>query len=184
MLNDVIESPRDPRPVAEAPKELSMLEKSVREMAAANPGWGEDERVEGFIRQTIGICEHYASEMDLNPIDVFQALEKKRNISYPNYYNEANFPKLTDVLVFQDKEAMKVKLRPADGFICPSCERVSSNPYDCNAAATDPETPCEWKSYGFFRTLGKGLRFTILENWLDNPVIDECFMPVAIYEAE
>ncbi|ODN41505.1 hypothetical protein [Piscirickettsia litoralis] len=134
------------------------LEKKVREMTDKVDGW--DDRVEVFVETILSICEHYAEYFKLDPVTVFEALEKNRDYSYPNYYQEGNFPKLDEsVLVFQDEEETRAKFEPEKGFICPVCD---------------------WKSYGLFKTLGKGLRFTIAKDWLERPFVDECFMPVAL----
>ncbi len=62
---------------------------------------------------------------------------------------------------------------PSRKFRCPSCGGLSSNPYECNASKE-----CDWKSYGFFRTMGKGVRIAIKEGFIENPQIHEIFMPL------
>ncbi len=134
-------------------------------------GWGD--RVDGFVKTIKEICLHYAEKLGYDPVSVFEALEKKRTYSYPNYYQYANFPKLDDVKVFKTRKHLMDAVQSEKGFRCPSCSGVSKNPYECDTGLkmSDSKT-CDWKAYGFLGTLGKGVRLIIAENWIDNPIVD------------
>ncbi len=157
---------------------MSDLEKEIRLMTDKATGW--DDRVDGFVKEIVEICEHYGKFFNQSPVNVFRAFEKKRDYSYPNYYQWAKFPKLDGVMVFEDEKEMFEKLKPKLGFRCPACECISKNAYQCDSGAkkSDGKT-CDWKSYGFMKAKSN-LRFTIKKNWIENPVIDECFRPIAL----
>lgn len=160
---------------------MSELIKAINAMTASSAGW--DSHKEMAIKTIIEICDHYAEWLQVEPVDIFNALEQKRSYSYPNYYQWANFPRLdSDVKIFENIGDLHLAFQPAKGFICPACERVSKNPYECDATknASKSVKKCDWKSYGLLRTMGKGLRFTVKDTFLEKPIVDECFMPVAL----
>lgn len=165
---------------------MTELEIEIKKMTDQSTGWGD--RVPGFTQKIVEICNHYAEFFKLDPVAVFQALEKKRDYSYPNYYQDANFPKLDGVTVYENMEAMKEAINPSLGFRCPRCNGISKDPYTCDSGVEidygtkkKPKLgPCDWKSYGLFGTLGKGLRFTVREGFLEHPTVDSIFYPIAL----
>lgn len=163
---------------------MNALELAVRQMTDKYDGFGD--RVAGFEKEVIAICEYYGYVLGYHPVAVFEALEKNRTISYPNHYQWANFPKLDDgrVMIFETTEEALLVIQPGLGFICPRCNGKSTNPYVCDSGELMAvEMVCDWKSYGLFGTIGRGFKFLIAENWLENPIVDECFMPVALEKA-
>jgi hypothetical protein len=60
---------------------------------------------------------------------------------------------------------------------------VSRREDRCTSGFDGDGKPCDWKAYGLFGTLGKGLRVMLVEGWLDNPRVHEIFMPVALAPA-
>ncbi len=129
--------------------------------------------LETFVTEIIA---HYSEKLGFTEIEILKALEKRRNYCAVNYYQAANFPRLDDVHIYETQAELLEKI-DAREFRCPSCSGISSNPYECNAG------DCDWKSYGLFKTLGKGYRFTIRESFLEHGKIDEIFMPV-IFETK
>jgi hypothetical protein len=125
----------------------------------------------------------YAQALDLSEVQVLGAIERKRNYSIVNYYQDANFPSLEDVRVFDSEEAFFAAF-PSKQFRCPACKGISTNPYECNSGKPmDPSKDakiCDWKSYGLFHTLGKGLRFTFKDRFLDCGTIGEIFLPIEL----
>ena len=157
---------------------MTKLLESIKKMTDSAKGW--DGRVDGFTKTIIEICEHYAKHLNLDSVDVFSALEKKRSYSYPNYYQWANFPKLDSVRIFENETELKEAIKPKQGFRCPHCNGKSKSPYVCDTEIEKGGKPCDWKSYGLFHTFGKGLRFMIKNKWLENAVVDEIFFPIAL----
>lgn len=152
---------------------------AIKEMTdKAGNGWGD--RVGRFIEIVKDICVHYSEHLDHEPLEIFNALEKKRNYSYPNYYQWSNFPKLDDIMIFKTKGDMLATIKPKDGFRCPACLGKSTGPNICDSGIEVKKKKCDWKSYGLFGTLGKGMSILVIENWIDNPVVFEIFMPIAL----
>lgn len=161
---------------------MQKLEKAIRAMTDKYD-WGD--RVDGFVKEIIDICMHYSEKLGYDPLEIFTALESRRDYSYPNYYQWANFPKLDNVTIFKNKQEMRNIIKPQDGFRCPVCKGVSKDPYECDTnIKVSGNKPCDWKSYGLLRTLGLGLRFLILEDWIEKPIVDECFMPIAMEQSQ
>ncbi|MDO8728535.1 MAG: hypothetical protein Q7K26_01440 [bacterium] len=129
-----------------------------------------------FITKTL--CE-YSRILGQSEPDILMAIEAKRDYSASNYYQEANFPSLESVVLFDDIEAFK-KRYPSGKYRCPSCSGESTNPYECNAVSSTKKDPCNWKSYGLFGTLGKGLRVALKNEFLSRPKIDEIFSPIEV----
>lgn len=155
------------------------LIKAIKEMTdSGGTGWGD--RVDGFALVVKEICLYYAEKLGYDPVEVFKALEKKRDYSYPNYYQWAKFPKLDDVKVFETGQDLHVAIQPKKGFRCPACSGISKNAQVCDTGIRKDGKVCDWKSYGLFGTMGKGIRFIVKKNWIYDPVVSSCFMPVAM----
>lgn len=160
---------------------IMTLERRINDLLAFDDYQYEDIGI--FIRK---ICKEYGEFFGYSEIEIFDALESKRTYWYVNYYQEANFPELDTIKVFKNKKEMFEITKPDQGFRCPNCNGVSKHPYICDSGietdliGSEQKGICNWKSYGFLRTLGQGLIFTIKENWIQRPYIDESFMPIAM----
>lgn len=120
---------------------------------------------------------NYSQVLGLSEDEIMAAIEARRDYSAVNFYQEAKFPKLDDVTLFESAE--EVRDRYSSGkYRCPSCSGVSTDPYVCNAAPAAGKEQCDWKSYGLFGTLGKGLRVVVRSTFLEHPVVHELFMPL------
>ena len=117
-----------------------------------------------WIEQTV---KDYAAALGMSTDKVVELMEHGRNYSWPNYYQEANFPGLnSDNLygvfdTFADFRAHSVKTWR--GFRCPKCGDISPTPQDC-IHRLKKDGKCDWCAFGLFRS-GKGV--VILENGLD-----------------
>lgn len=123
---------------------------------------------------------HYAEVLGYPPYELLQALEMRREVTAANYYRDSSFPLLdrNEVYVLRNIEHYR-QIVGLTGFRCPSCGSISmEHPYECKQPSSNKA--CGWKSYGFFRTLGKGLRIILREQFLTDPVVHEIFMPVAL----
>lgn len=107
--------------------------------------------------------------------EILSTWESHRDYWYMNYYQDCNQPDITDdkfnVYVFDTVSDFREAVG-SEGFICPSCGKVSKSPYECKA--------CDWKSYGFLRPLFKGAHVFIKEAMCS----EEIFMPVAFTKAD
>lgn len=95
---------------------------------------------------------------DIDPVELLDAWENRRDHWYMNYYQDANQP-LIEVgvtRVFDTRADLLASLGGRHEFRCPSCEGVSSDPYKCTAGTVVKGKACDWKAYGLFGCLGKG----------------------------
>lgn len=124
----------------------------------------------GKLAWIIDRVNHYAEKTGVDAIDLLTAWESARNYWYMNYYQDANQPLIEGdrVMVFDSVEDAKASMVSPE-FLCPSCEGVSTNPYECTLDG------CDWKSYGLFGTAGKGATVFIK----DKMEVEQIFMPVA-----
>ncbi|MDD0853030.1 hypothetical protein HBN50_07975 [Halobacteriovorax sp. GB3] len=143
-----------------------------------------DSERDSWIEEIASICESYGKFLALDPMLVFEALESKRTFWYPNYYHKANFPDLEGVFKARDINDLLKKIDISQGFRCPFCKAVSKSPYKCDSGIEVERgggiIKCNWKSYGLFNTLGRGLRIMLTDNFLNNPFVDEIFYPVSL----
>ena len=115
----------------------------------------------------------YGEATGLNWEDILDSWEESRHYWYMNYYQDCNQPdvkgdkvRLFDTLVDFRASIGDMKFR------CPSCGKVTTDPYECKY--------CGWKIYGFLGDLGKGV-FVYVKDKLKG---DNIFMPIAWEEAQ
>jgi hypothetical protein len=141
-----------------------------------------DNRAMPHFAWIIARIHHYADKTGVDAGELLTKWESKRSYWYMNFYQDANQPKLDDsVRVFQTLDELMRSLEGM-GFRCPNCKGESSNPYQCNSGlkvklingGKEPET-CNWKSYGLFGTLGKGVSVFVVSELS----VEHFFMPLA-----
>lgn len=156
----------------------SLLEALKKSAAGSWPGAVGAARaasLEAFLREKLA---HYSQVLDINQEALLEAFERRRNYNVINYYQEANFPDLNGVVVVHDLAEFKERY-PSGRFVCPACGGESTNPYTCNSGRViDVGRECDWKSFGLFGTMGKGMRVVFRGGFLDNPIVDEIFSPI------
>jgi hypothetical protein len=125
-------------------------------------------------------ASHYAEKTGLTPEAILDAWEAKRDYWYMNFYQECNQPeiKADKVRVFATTEELMTSIGNA-GFRCPYCAGVSKSPYTCNTGLMVAGKPCDWKVYGLFGHLGKGIYVFVTEQINGGNI----FMPVAWEDA-
>ncbi len=160
-----------------------ILEKLKQTAADGMPGkTGADRSValEACVRR---FTSEYAAVFGLTADQILQAVEATRDYSAVNFYQDAKFPELKDVRIFETQAEFLASI-PSKQFRCPRCKGVSKSPYVCNSGKEMAKGQvCDWKSYGLFGCMGKGFQFTIKESFLKKPFIENCFMPLE-YEQE
>jgi hypothetical protein len=119
---------------------------------------------------TVARAQHYADKTGIPASEILDAWERSRNYWYMNFYQESNQPEIKDgnVRVFDTVDSMLASVGKA-GFRCPKCAGVSNSPYECSVK------PCDWKVYGLFRALGKGIYVFVKEKVAGELL----FMPIA-----
>lgn len=120
---------------------------------------------------------HYAEKTGLNASDILASWESGRNYWYMNYYQDSKQPKIEGdhVRVF-DTLADCQKSIVRSEFRCPRCNGVSKNPYECESGLEMSKGEiCDWKVYGLFGDLGKGVHVFVKEKMIGQTI----FMPIA-----
>ena len=80
---------------------------------------------------------------------------------------------MENVHVFDTLEDYK-KAFPSGKYICPKCEKESTDPYECS------QEKCDWKVYGLFGDLGKGIKVIVKDKFLEHPVPMNIFKPIEL----
>lgn len=141
----------------------------------------------GKLAWVIARAKHYAEKTGLSPSEVLDAWEKERTYWYMNFYQDCNQPPIKgdSVKVFDTLSDLKKAIGKME-FRCPACAGVSKNPYECDSGLVGKtmtggsNKPCDWKVYGLFTDLGKGVyvfvksemrgqRFFKPVSWEDDP---------------
>ena len=157
-----------------------MLKQEARNSWTGEIGEQRAIKLEEYLRAKL---EEYSNALGVSQIEIFEAWEKDRTYSAINYYQEANQPsiKIDRVKVFRTVEDMLEAIREKK-FRCPSCGGISTNPYSCNsglevqkATKKKPAKICDWKVYGLFGDLGKGI-FVYCKDKLKG---ENIFMPIS-----
>ena len=127
-------------------------------------GWNTENRdgthrFDKTIRWIEGMVKDYAEKLGMSTDEVVDLVEGKRDYSWPNYYQEANFPGVDSESLygiwdtFADfNEESKKKF---EGFRCPRCGDISPYPQEC-IHRIKKDGKCNWCSFGLFRS-GKGV---------------------------
>ena len=120
--------------------------------------------------------EHYAESTGLPPEAILDAWESKRDYWYMNYYQDACQPVISPgkVRVFDSTGDLLASIGQPQ-FRCPSCGGISTSPYKCTTGLKVGKQICDWKSYGLFGHLGKGISVFVK----DKMAIEAIFMPIA-----
>jgi hypothetical protein len=134
------------------------------------------EEVEKFIRTKTA---HYAEHLGFTPYHILESMEATRHITAPNHYQEANYPSLAGVFIFDSLKEYR-ECFPSHRFTCPSCGSISTGSSTCDSGVIVGGKPCDWKAYGLFGTLGKGFRFVLKDKFLKEALVYEIFKPVEL----
>lgn len=153
----------------------------------AQDGWpgptGEKrgEELQQFIED---LTDEYSKAFEMTKEEVLISMESQRVCSSTNHYQRARFPSLDKVIVFEKNEDFLKKF-PSKKFRCPSCEGISTNPDVCNSGLElSPGETCDWKAYGLFGTLGKGVLVASKEGFRSGKgIVYEMFKPIELEEA-
>lgn len=121
-------------------------------------------------------ARHYAEKTGLRAEDILDAWEDRRDYWYMNYYQESRQPEIkgNNVRVFETVADLSASVGKA-GFRCPHCNEVSKSPYACDSGVMMDGKACDWKVYGLFGHMGKGVSVFVKEKVAG----ESLFMPVA-----
>jgi hypothetical protein len=152
---------------------IQQLKKDAYNSWSGAVGEERAETLEKYLRNKL---KEYANVLDATEEEILKAWEKDRNYSVINYYKESNQPALNskNVKVFETVKELHDSIGKK-GFRCPLCEGVSKNPYECNSKLKVDGRICDWKVYGLFTDMGKGVH-VLCKDKLKGELI---FKPVA-----
>lgn len=138
-------------------------------------GYERAVQLDSFIRETV---TEYATALGMSELDVLAAIEGRRTYSAVNYYQQAKFPSLKGVRIFNTTEELGAAI-PSRKFRCPACGGVSTDYQECNSGEIRKDgTTCNWKAYGLFRTMGAGAHIVVKDQFLSDGIVHEIFMPL------
>ena len=105
----------------------------------------------------INRAKEYGEKLGMPWQEVLNGWEEDRNYWYMNYYQESKQPSIGSqrTRVFETEQDLLDAIG-RDGFYCPACGGISSNPYECNSGKIVDGKKCNWKVYGLLGDLGKG----------------------------
>lgn len=131
----------------------------------------------------------YSQYLEMDMLDLLRAFEKARNVNCMNWYQEYNFPDLLGVTIVKNKDEFLQRF-PSKKFCCPFCSGETSKPQECNSGLKvenikgHKKTVCNWKSYGLFGTMGKGIRVLVVDEFLaGDGRVHEIFSPIELFNA-
>jgi hypothetical protein len=120
-------------------------------------------------------ARHYAEQTGLDAAAILDAWEARRTYWYMNYYQDAGQPLIGEgCRVFATVAELLADIGKG-GFRCPACAGVSRSPYECKTADKIPGVECDWKVYGLFGHMGKGISVFVK----DKMQVEAIFMPIA-----
>jgi hypothetical protein len=124
---------------------------------------------------------HYAEKTGILPEEILNAWEEKRDYWYMNYYQDGNQPKIEadKVRVFTTTAELLESIGEKQ-FRCPACDGISTNPYKCTSGKETNGKVCDWKVYGLFGDLGKGIHIFLKEKCAGETI----FMPLSWEKVE
>lgn len=152
---------------------VDSLIQNIRE-THKSAGW-TDCQLDNMEKHIRPVLANWSEVVGLSEVEILAAMEAKRDYSAVNYYANCQSINAGDVTVYQTLDEFRSAIG-SDGYRCPCCDGISSDPYECNTGIND----CKWKSYGLFSTMGKGHRFIVVEDFIEHPGIVDIFMPVAL----
>jgi hypothetical protein len=154
---------------------IEKLKQLARDSWPGPSGDARADSLESFLRKMLG---DYSAVLSIPEPNLLAAFERRRNYSAINYYQESNFPNLSGVVLLNDLDEFKQRY-PSGKYLCPACGGESSNPYECDTGRpVNNGKPCDWKSYGLFGTMGKGMRIAFRSKFLEHGKIEEIFKPI------
>ena len=124
---------------------------------------------------------HYSEKLGIPQEQILLAWEKARNVNTVNWYQQANFPDLDEVIVLDTLDQFKEKF-PSGKSICPACGGISNDYYVCDSGKPMDKKGkiCDWKVYGLFGDMGKGVRVFVKDKFFEHPKPTTIFKPIEL----
>lgn len=146
--------------------------------------WPGDKRPRQAMHWAIARAKNWSEKTGVAPEVILDLWEKDRTYWHVGYYQDANMPELKEPVVrmFDTQQQMLDSIGKPQ-FRCPACAGISTSPYECDSGKPMAgqgkkgvkSKPCDWKVYGLFRDLGKGITVFVKEK----VKCERIFMPIA-----
>lgn len=125
----------------------------------------------------------YAKVTGKTDLEFLTFYAKNRRVNYTNWFNESYLPDLSDIMVFETTKDFKEKF-PSGKYKCSACEGITTDAQECNSGVEigkgKNKSVCNWKTYGLFRDMGKGIKVLIKEHIEEIPKPITIFKPIEI----
>ena len=176
LKSKLIEEARAVPDTEDGPGLKELRESAEDDLKRGNNHAGPLEKIEWIIER----AKHYQLKTGKPYQEIIDTWVSKKNYWYINYFQEANQPLITgeDVYLFENIEEAKESFKEL-GFRCHRCGGISKSPKECDTNIVIDKKTCDWKAYGLFGTLGKGVTIILK----DTISIENIFKPIA-YEKE
>lgn len=164
-------------------QETEILNDIILEIYNGWPGSVGQERVIDCIDFISKRIPKYALIMDKTNLETLTTYAKARSCNYTNWFQNCYLPDLNGVIVLDTVEDFKQKF-PSGKFVCPCCNGVSTDYQECNSGKIVKGTKkrsgkvCDWKVFGLFGDLGKGIRVIVKDRFSDFPKPIAMFKPI------
>jgi hypothetical protein len=159
-----------------------LMNQIILEVYNGWPGKVGEERVINVVTLINHRVPQYAAVMLKTELETLELFANSRDVNFTNYFQDANFPDLSGVYVFDTVTAFKNKF-PSGKYQCPRCGGTSTDYQVCNSGQImdkKSKQVCDWKVYGLFGDLGKGIRVIIKEKFTDFPKPVSMFKPLEL----
>ena len=172
LKSKLIEEARAVPDTEDGPGLKELRELAEDDLKRGNIYVGSLEKIEWIIER----AKHYQLKTGKPYQEIIDTWVSKKNYWYINYFQEANQPLITgeDVYLFENIEEAKESFKEL-GFRCHRCGGISKSPKECDTNIVIDKKTCDWKAYGLFGTLGKGVTIILK----DTISIENIFKPVA-----
>jgi hypothetical protein len=131
------------------------------------PGQEGEERAARVKELLESRLENYSRILGIPRDELLAHWERDRNYSAVNYYQEANFPLLSEDILIFETEADFFDRFPSKKSVCPSCRKETKGYFVCEH--------CNWSAGGLFGTLNDGVQVLIKASvsrphWIFTPI--------------
>lgn len=141
-----------------------------------------------FIQERI---KQYSNKLELAPAEVLQKIDQCRDCLPPLFYNESVLPDLDEVVCYATTAEMNEAINTyQEGFKCPDCGGISTNPITCTVLKFSNESKswltCGWSLLDSNLKHHKNTysnqcitRLLIKSEFLSRPVVHTIFTPIS-----
>lgn len=170
------------------PEELrnaSITHEIILEIYNGWPGKTGEDRVREKMALIALRVPQYAAVMGKTHLEFLTVYAAARQCNYTNWFNESRLPDLSEVMIFENTQEF-IKRFPSGKSICPACGGESTDFQECNTGKVVDKkgNVCDWKAYGLFRTMGKGIQVILKDKIEGFPSPVTLFKPIELLQSQ